>query len=63
MKHEFIGTKSFGQEKNCCLKCGKTKEAHEESVCYTPIITIYFNGKLWKFNDWKEARQHGFYLY
>jgi hypothetical protein len=53
---------SMGKEKDSCLKCGRTVEAHS-SIYVKPEIHIYFGGKLRKFSNWEEARLHGFYLY
>jgi hypothetical protein len=37
--------------------CGLTKGAHQP-----PPVKIYFQGKLWEFKNWYEAREKGFYV-
>lgn len=39
MKHDFIKTTYMGVERNACLVCGKTEEAHQE-VENAPIDLI-----------------------
>lgn len=48
-----------GQIPNSCTNrgCGLTKEAHQP-----PPVKIHFQGKLWEFKDWCEARAKGFYV-
>jgi len=49
----------MGKLKNSCLKCGRTREAHEK---VKPGIAIFFGGRLRHFKDWEEAQKAGFYL-
>lgn len=50
---------SFSKIKDSCLKCGRTKKAHEPRQTE---IKIWFGGRLWVFKNWEEAQKAGFYL-
>ncbi len=39
--------------------CGRSAAAH---LPKQQGIKIYFQGKLWEFANWEEARKQGFYL-
>ena len=51
---------SMGKDKDACLLCGRTKEAHLPPAA--KCIKIWFQGKMWTFNNWEEAREKGFHL-
>lgn len=49
----------MGKDKDACLRCGRTEEAHQVEM---PEVHIWFQGKMWKFKNWEAARECGFYL-
>lgn len=61
-EHTFVkGNEStaYGLKKDSCLKCGRTEESH---LPVEPEVHIYFQGKLYKFINWRHARNHGFWI-
>jgi hypothetical protein len=63
-EHDFkqSGEKtSAGKLKDACLMCGKQENSHRAAVLETEVH-IFFQGRLWRFKNWQEAREKGFYL-
>lgn len=59
--HDYIQTSeksSYGQEKDSCLRCGKSKQSH---VHIEPGLLFRHQGRLYFFKNWKEAHKAGFY--
>lgn len=54
---------SYGELKNSCLRCGRTKESHTAPLeTNTPKLGIWFNGKIFWFKDKEEARKYNFFI-
>lgn len=45
----------YGEKKNSCLKCGKTRESHH-------TLEVHFAGHIFVFSNTEEAKKKGFYL-
>ena len=58
----YIQTPGGARVHDACLICGRTLEAHSASPEPKQEIHIWFGHRLWKFKNWEEARESGFYL-